>query len=243
MKVFVVGSGCTWFQRNNTSFILDDKILFDTPSGSYKDVIKNIDIFKLDAIIISHFHADHFGDFPVFATRFMRESVAMGRNQKLKVYGPKSVLEKLISLNTLLGGAKDECDKEMLQKHIDFIDVGDGDEFAVAGYKVKVYQVDHGHMYCQGYTFEDAKGKVIGFTGDTRECDGLLNILSQSNIAFVDMAALKPVPAHLDVKRFMELQKKYPKCKMYPVHMSDETKKFAEENSLDVLNDFDEIII
>lgn len=243
MKIFVVGNGCTWFQRNNTSFILDDKILFDTPSGSYKDVIKNIDIFKLDAIIISHFHADHFGDFPVFATRFMRESITMGRKQNLKVYGPKSVLEKLIGLNTLLGGAKDECDREKLQRYIDFVDVADGDEFVVSGYKVKVHQVDHGHMYCQGYTFEDSNACVVGFTGDTRECEGLLNILKISNVAFVDMAALKPVPAHLDVNKFMELQKLYPNCKMYPVHMSDETKVFAEKHNLDVLNDFDEIII
>ena len=68
MKVFAVGTSCTWFKRNNTSFILDDKILLDTPSGSYKDIIRKIDIFKLDGIVISHFHADHFGDFSIFAT-------------------------------------------------------------------------------------------------------------------------------------------------------------------------------
>ena len=116
MKVFVVGTACTWFKRNNTSFIIDEKIVFDTPSGSYKDIIKQIDIFKLDGIVISHFHADHFGDFPIFATRFMRESEKQGRTKKLKVYGPKSVLEKLIALNSVLGGADDECDAELLQK-------------------------------------------------------------------------------------------------------------------------------
>ena len=243
MKVFVVGNGCTWFARNNTSFVIDDKIIFDTPSGSYKDVIKNIDIFKIDGIIISHFHADHFGDFPVFATRFMRESKENGRTKKLKVYGPKSVLDKVISLNTLLGGAKDECDREQLQKNIDFIDVGDGDEFELSGYKIKVYKVDHNFMYCQGYTFEDSNGKIVGFTGDTKECDGLLRILEKSNVAFVDMATLNPASAHLDSKRFIELQNEYPKCKMYPVHLSDECKEFAEREGLDVLNDFDEIII
>ena len=79
MKVFAVGTSCTWFTRNNTSFIIDDKILFDTPAGSYKDIITKIDILKLDAIFISHFHADHFGDFPVFATRFMRYSERVGK--------------------------------------------------------------------------------------------------------------------------------------------------------------------
>ena len=243
MKVFVVGNGCTWFSRNNTSFVLDEKIIFDTPSGSYKDIIKNIDISKIEGIIISHFHADHFGDFPVFATTFMRESSKMGRTKKLKVYGPSSVLDKVLSLNNLLGGAKDECDREQLQKNIDFIDVGDGDEFELSGYKIKVYKMDHGHMYCQGYTFEDSNGKIIGFTSDTKECEGLKCILKSSKVVFVDMANLNPSKSHLDTKRFIELQKEYPNCKMYPVHLSDETKKYAEDNKMDVLNDFDEIII
>ena len=135
MKVFAVGTSCTWFERNNTSFILDDKILLDTPSGSYKDIVRKVDIFKLDGIVISHFHADHFGDFPVFATRFMRESEKRGRTEKLKVYGPKGIFEKLLSLNILLGGGEDECDEKQLKRNIDFIEVFDGDEFELSGYK------------------------------------------------------------------------------------------------------------
>lgn len=243
MKVFAVGTGCTWFQRNNTSFIIDERILFDTPSGSYKDIIRKIDIFKLDGIIVSHFHADHFGDFPVFATRFMRESERQGRTKNLKVYGPRSVLDKLVALNQLLCGGLDECDRELLQKHIDFVDVVDGDEFELSGYKVKAINVDHGRVACLGYTFTDETGKTVGFSGDTKECEGLHKILESSDFAFVDMASLEPVKTHLDTKRFMELQKEYPNCKMFPVHTSDECKVFAEENNLCIINDADEIIV
>ncbi len=243
MKVFVVGTSCTWFERNNTSFIIDDKILFDTPSGSYKDVLKQVDIFKLDGIIISHFHADHFGDFPVFATRIMRESEKQGRTEKMKVYGPKSVLEKLIAVNSILGGAEDECSEELLTKNIDFCDVSDGDEFELSGYKVKVYEVNHNRSVCMGFVFEKDGQKTVGFSGDTKECDGLHKILEKSDVAFVDMAAPVPAKAHLDCFRFVELQKMYPNCQMMPIHTSDECYKFAEDNGLKVLNDFDEIII
>ena len=243
MKVFAVGTGCTWFARNNTSFIIDDRILFDTPSGSYKDIIKNTDISKLDGIIISHFHADHFGDFPVFVTRFMRESEKMGRIENLKVYGPKSVLDKLIELNTILCAAEDERNRELLQKHIDFIDVDDGYEFELSGYKVTAVRVDHGSVKCFGYTLTDESGKIISFTSDTKECESLHKILNKSDIAFVDMASINPAKAHLDSKRFVELKKEYANCKMYPVHMSDECREFAQRNKLNVINDFDEIII
>lgn len=242
MKVFAVGTSCTWFERNNTSFIIDDKILFDTPSGSYKDIIKRIDIFKLDGIVISHFHADHFGDFPIFVTRFMREMKKRGRTEKIRIVGPKGIVQKLIDLNVLLCGAEDECNENLIRENIDFVEVSDGDEFELSGYKVRVYAVDHGRTPCLAYTFENKSG-VVGFSGDTKDCKNLLEILEKSNVAFVDMASPVPAKAHLDTKRFVELQKLYPNCKMYPVHTSDECKKFAEENGLNVLNDFDEIII
>lgn len=243
MKVFAVGTSCTWFKRNSTSFIIDDRILFDTPSGSYKDIIRQIDIFKLDGIIISHFHADHFGDFPVFCTRFMRESERVGRKEKLKVFGQKGILEKLVALNTLLGAACDECSRESLQRNIDFIEVSDGDEFELSGYNVKVFAVDHGRTPCLGFVFEDKDGKTVGFTSDTKECDGLHKILKKSDVAFVDMASREPARAHLHCERFVELQSEYSNCKMYPIHTSDECQEFAENNGLNVLNDFDEIII
>ena len=66
MKVTVVGTSCTWFKRNNTSFIIDDDIVFDTPDGAYKDIINYIDIFKIRCIIITHFHTDHFTDLHIF---------------------------------------------------------------------------------------------------------------------------------------------------------------------------------
>ena len=243
MKVFAVGTSCTWFERNNTSFIIDDKILFDTPSGSYKDILKRIDIFKLDAIIISHFHADHFGDFQVFATRIMRESEKQGRTEKLKVFGPKGILEKLVSVNKLLCGGEDVCSEDTFKRKIDFFEVADGDEFEVSGYKVKTYEVDHNKTYCLGFLFEDKNGKTIAFSGDTRECDGLHKMLEISDVAFVDMAAPAPAKAHLDCFRFVELQKMYPNCQMLPIHTSDECYRFAVENKMRVVNDFDEIVI
>ena len=243
MKVLAVGTGCTWFARNNTSFIIDDKILFDTPSGSYKDIIKKIDIFKLDGIVISHFHADHFGDFSIFMTRFMRESERQGRTKKLKVFGQVGILNKLIALNTLLCGAEDECDAEKLKKNIDFVELADGDEFELSGYKVKALKVDHGRTPCLAYLFRDKEGKCVGFSGDTKECDGLRTLLKSSDAAFVDMATTKPVNAHLDCNGFIEMQRMYPNCKMIPVHMSDECLEFAEKNGLPVLYDYDEIII
>lgn len=246
MKVFAVGTGCTWFERNNTSFILDDTILFDTPNGSYKEIIKKLGITdfikNLKAIFLTHFHADHIFDMHVIATRFMRESERLGRKENLKIFCPKGTLDKIVEINRVICGSPDECDKVSLQKHIDFIEVSNGDKFEIGKYKVEVYAMDHGDVYCQGYTFEENQN-VIGFSADTKDCENLRKMLGNSNVAFVDMAALEPAKSHLDVERYMELEKEYKNCTMYAIHTSDETYEFGKNNSIKVLNDGDEINI
>lgn len=244
MKVYAVGTSCNWFERNNTSFIIDDCILFDTPNGAYKNIIKymggaNQFVKKTKAIFISHFHSDHFLDLHVIATRFMRESEKLGRTEKLKIYGPKGMLGKLIEINTALLCSSDELDKNQLQKHIDFIEVGNGDEFVLENYKVKVFEMDHGTVYSQGYAFSDKNGKVVGFTADTNDCENLRKMLEISSVAFVDVAAMKPAKSHLDVEKYMELEKIHKNCKMFAIHTADDTYKFGKNNGLTVLNDGD----
>ncbi|MBQ7917613.1 MAG: hypothetical protein IJ310_02205 [Clostridia bacterium] len=241
MKVYLVGTSCTWFERNNTSFILDDKILFDVPDGAYKLIIRKMNIFDVKSIYISHFHSDHFTDMQVIATRFMRESEKNGVTEKLNIYGPKGTLDHLVEFNKVVFGGCDECSKESLTKRINFIEVEEGDEFEDLGYKVKVFKMDHGKVYCQGYTFTDKNGQTIGFTADTKDCDNLHKMLEVSDVAFVDMAATEPHHSHLDTEAFVQLTQKYKNCKMYPVHTSDSAQEFAEKNGLNAVYDGQEL--
>lgn len=240
MKVTFVGTSCTWYTRNNTSFILDDNMLFDVSAGNYKHIIKYIDIFNLNAIFISHWHFDHLGDLNIITTRFIRESERNGRTEKLRVYCKNGTAERIIAQNTLFLGSEDEKDIDLLKKYVDFIDIDDGFEFDESGYHIKVYRVDHGKVECFGFTFEDlSTHKVYAFSGDTRWCENLENMLSISNVAFVDMAAAKEFPSHLSVEKFIELSKKYSNCKMVPIHTSDQSLKLGQERGLEIPNDGD----
>ena len=126
MKVNLVGTSCTWYKRNNTSFILDDRMLFDVSAGNYKPIIRNIDIFDLDAIFISHFHSDHIGDLHVITTRYIREFKRSGKTEKLKVYGPKGTAEFIVKYCEVFGAHDDERDIELLKNTVDFVEVYDG---------------------------------------------------------------------------------------------------------------------
>lgn len=237
MKVEVVGTSCTWFERLNTSFIIDDEILFDVPAGNYKQIIKSIDIFKLKWIFISHFHLDHIGDLKNITTRYIRERDKRGNLGKLKIYAPAGLAELLIKENELFFGSDDEKSMDILKSVIEFIDVYDGMEFEENGYKLKVFEMSHGGVLTFGLTFSDKNGKTVGFSADTNECLSLHKMLEMSDYAFVDMASIRPRVTHLCTDDFVKLSEKYKNCKMFPVHTSDECQKFAEDNGLNYLTD------
>lgn len=234
MKVHVVGTSCSWFFRNDTSYIIDDSIVFDMPSGSYKDIIKVVNPSAIDSVIISHFHSDHFADLAYLVKYCMSYG---DRKSKLKVYGPKGILSKLIERNTIYDLAYDERSEEEIQKAVEFIEVEDGMSFEVGRYKVNAFKMEHGYAPTLGFTFTDSENKTVGFSADTCYCENLEKILSKSNFAFVEMTLLHKSKAHLSAGEFVELTKKFKNTKMFPVHTTDDSQKFAMENGLNYLED------
>ena len=237
MKVEVIGTSCSWFVRNNTSFVIDDSMMFDISSGNLKPIMSRYNVFDLKTLFVTHFHTDHIGDFKILATMFIRNRKRLGI-KKLKVYAPAGFDEYTIELNKLTFSREDETDINILRDAVEFVEIFDGMEFEEGGYKIKVYAVEH-KMTCFGFTFTDKTGKTIAFSGDTRICDNLEKMLSVSDYAFVDMAATFEHFAHLDTNTFVMLQNKYPNCKMFPVHTSDPAQEFAINNGLNFINDGD----
>lgn len=65
MKIQLIGTGTIPDIANSASVLINDHILFDMPNGNLKAMIRqNIDIMRIDTLIISHTHADHCFDVP-----------------------------------------------------------------------------------------------------------------------------------------------------------------------------------
>ena len=243
MKLKIIGTSCTWFERLNTSYVIDNDIIFDVPNGNYKPIIKYTDISKLRCIIISHFHTDHFADFRIIATLIMRHFEKYGRTENLRVYAPKGILEHLTSIAKITYSGIDECSEEALTEHIDFFDLEDGFEFEEGDYKIKAYKMEHGAPESYGFTFTDKEGKVVAFSGDTKMCDNLHMLLEKADHAFVEMASTTSHRSHLSIAEFEELENKYKNAKFYPVHTSDKCQQYAIENGMNYVNDGDELLL
>ena len=252
MIVDVLGTSCTWFKRKNTSFLLDKKIVFDTPAGSYKDLIQLVNIFDLEAVIITHFHSDHFSDLHCIGAQMIRHAQKMGRTRRLKIFGPVGIAQRLVDFNKLQECHERECVVENYNESIEFIEVKDGDRFELDDYFVDVYEMQHG-ITCYGFLFTDKKtGKRYGFTSDTAVCENLDKMAANSDYLFADMAladadvakySFRAIKVHTTYNEFVELAEKYPNAVMYPVHTCDENQERAIKEGLNYLEDGQEIII
>ncbi len=76
-----------------------DRLLFDCGEGTQRQLLRSIGLADLDAIFITHFHADHWLGLPGMLKSFaLRE-----REQPLAIYGPKGLRQIMDSLRFVYG--------------------------------------------------------------------------------------------------------------------------------------------
>lgn len=239
IRVKVVGNSNLWTKLPCTSFVIeiDDygQILFDAPMGSTKFMQEAnlLDYKKLKNIILTHFHYDHFGDIcTVYDNlRFFNP------NGKMQLVAPKSAKDRFVNLYKIYDDhdIEEESKKIFCFEEIDndnvirlgrYEETDNGTEFIPSDYELLAIHVEHGVTYNFGYVLRNIKtGKSIGFSSDTRDCDGLRGIIELSDTIFIDTANLAPSNTHLSAKEVIEFIKKYPNKKFYSIHARDEVKE------------------
>ena len=71
MKLTFLGTGCAWTKRGCASYLINNNIMVDPGFGSIKQLLRSDEkllhhekIERIDLILITHFHSDHFFDIP-----------------------------------------------------------------------------------------------------------------------------------------------------------------------------------
>ena len=107
-----------------------DRLLFDCGEGTQRQLIRSIGLADLDAIFLTHLHADHWLGVP----GLVRTLELRGREKPLDLYGPSGTIKQLAAV----GIASGKTDYEL---HISELEAGDAIEFD--GYEVEAFNVRH----------------------------------------------------------------------------------------------------
>ncbi len=172
-----------------SSYLLETdttKILMDCGSGALAQLLKHVDLADIDAIIISHWHADHVSDMLVM--RYLLDSTRW--EESISVYAP--VLPEPYKL--LLNSTK-----------YTFIHVDE--PFTIGDVDISFIHVRH--PITARAVKVTKNGRSICYTGDTNTCDGLDAFIDQCDILLCDTGVMHSAwsekSPHLSAKLVGEL--------------------------------------
>ncbi len=230
MKIELVGTGSIWSTSNSACTIINDKVLVDVPNGICKALIKSgHNLQDIDGCIITHLHGDHYFDLP-FLLKLQLNTLEKREEQREKeffIVGVKGIEEEIKNLVEL--AFKDNYERMLKKLKLKFIECEELKDFELfSDMKITSISVEHSDKYISyGYLVVN-DGLSIGFTGDSKICDGVYELLEKSDILVADMSLDKGDNSHMGIDNIETLSSKYPRKTIVATHMRDETRLLAE---------------
>ena len=239
MEIKTVGTGAISAKSRSACTLIDSRILVDCGNGIVKTLLEqNIDISKIDTLLITHLHGDHFLDIPLLIMHRSFESIT----NPLNIYCPFGTEQTVDSIFRLIYPDLKDWTVLRDKTNVKFIEFDNLDNVEVTdNYFVSSYDVVHGNFKpAFGYVIT-CKGKSVGLSGDSGYCENIEKINENSDISVLDMSFLDSLRTHLGVHDIEILSSKFNK-KIIPTHMSEPAREYIIERNLEnvvVMNDGD----
>ena len=124
-----------------------DRILFDCGEGTQRQLLKSVGLADVDAVFLTHHHADHWLGLPGMLKTFaMRD-----RDKPLDVFGPPGTQRLLEQLKGVYG---------KLPYRFDIVEVESGDAIEFSGYEIQAFNVRHrGRAFGYAIVEQDRPGR------------------------------------------------------------------------------------
>ena len=183
------GDPCSSFLLSTDSI----RLWVDTGSGSLAALTSLCSLADLDAIWISHTHADHFSDLSVTVYALLFGDVSRA---PLPVYGPAGWAERLRSFMT-------HGHRQKIEDAFAIHEISDEDLVEVGPLSLSAHEMNHDAL-CHGFrAYGD--GVVVAYTGDTGVGPGLDRVAADADLLICEAghgAKAKPsTPFHLTAKQ------------------------------------------
>ena len=163
------------------SFLLNGRYLFDASPIALPHLKRSeVNLAEIEAIFISHFHADHFFGLPFLLLEYAEETP---RSKALTIIGPPGIEERVRTITD--AGYPHLLAKEKSYKE-SYLDLRDGLEGDVGELHYQARSVEHVEgLDCFGFRVEIG-GKTLAYSGDSTLCDALVELAEGADVFVVE---------------------------------------------------------
>ena len=161
MELTVLGCSGTWPNADTATsgyLVQEDgfNLWVDAGTGTLANLQHHIELSRIDGILISHEHPDHFVDlYPCFYAWHYGELGEPG----LPVFVPLDFTQKLADLVSI-------DSQVVMRTAFSFAEIAPGEAFQVGPFRVKTEPMAHLGLPALGFRLE-SDGAVLAYTGDT----------------------------------------------------------------------------
>jgi ribonuclease BN (tRNA processing enzyme) len=188
MKLTVIGSSPAWPNPGSahSGYLLDadgQRLLLDCGPGVLSRLREQEIWPRVDAIAITHFHLDHWGDLVpwVWGSMYRSTNGDVVRPSVWVFEGGRHYLEKL---GTRLGFP------DMFERVFDMNEYADGRPFSTAGYEITAIRVPHYSL--ETYGFRISRGStVVAYSGDTAPTDRITELAREADLFVCEATLLR----------------------------------------------------
>jgi ribonuclease BN (tRNA processing enzyme) len=167
------------------------RVLIDIGPGVVAQLVNRHHPDDLDAVVVSHMHADHMLD--LVTLRYVYPWRSLPAEQRLRVVMPPGSADQMLDLARGVGNARHFEDCFRLSEH-------DGSSaFACGNLSLAPIETQH-YIPCWGFRIESG-GRRLAYTADTAPCAGLSDLadradllLSEATLRSLDEDAVAPEP-------------------------------------------------
>jgi len=199
MRLTIVGSGDAFGSggRCNTCFWLETArgtLLVDF-GASAPPALKahGLDPNKIDGIVLSHLHGDHFGGLPFL---LLDAQFYSRRTTPLTLVGPPGFRDRLMQAMEVFFPGSSKTERKFVT---DIREIAVDETVTVNGVTVTPYLVDHA---CGAPPFAlriECEGRVIAYTGDTEWTDNLIAVGRDADLLIAEALFFeRKIKFHLD---------------------------------------------
>jgi ribonuclease BN (tRNA processing enzyme) len=153
-------SPCSGYLLEHDGF----RLVVDLGAGALGGLQRHIDLLDVDAVYVSHLHADHCIDLVAYS--YARRYHPDGVPERLPVYGPAGTAKRVC--NSFEAPPPDD-----LVDVYDFREVAPGD-LAIGPFALRTVRSNH-PVECHALRL-DAGGRSFAYSGDTGVCDDLVDL-------------------------------------------------------------------